>query len=742
MRDTGSVTRMGRKAWLDSACLVALTWAAVGAAGAQESVAQTPVADDARAGVTSGQGVQVFDRAFFEVYNAVTAFDMVERVPGFAIDDGSDRRGFGATAGNVLVNGERPSSKAEISEQLRRIPANSVLRIELVSGGASELDIRGQTQVVNVVLDRSQRTSSPLSWILEAKHIQFSDRIGYTVQGTKTFALGDNADLTLDLQFPNLHGRTESIEAIHDGAGNLVQVRDHFGQPSQNGIQGSGALSWRPTASDTVNLNFLYNPTWNKLGIGSFYTAPDGSFDGALTGQSEFEDKFEAEVGGDWEHRFSDNWSVKALGLFRDFGEDQDDQFDFFGPSGALVGERVQMRSTQGGERVGRGVLTWRPGGTHTLEFGAEGAFNFLETEFDITFDAQNGAGPQPVVLPVADARAEEVRWEAFVTDIWNVTPSITLETGFTYETSTITQTGDAQNERDLSYAKPRLVGSWQASESDQFRLSIERDVSQLDFEDFASSVDVRDENQQLGNVELEPEKSWRSRLEWDRRFGERGALTIGLFHNEIEDVDDALPLAFCDGDAFAKPLLNCAVAPTDPDDVFDAVGNIGDGTQTGVDVSATMPLDWVGVPRAELRLTGELQETSVKDPVTGVERRFRFAEDWEYSMSFRQEVPRWNMAWGFSTSQESSAFEYRLDEEVKLIRQGHHVHAFVETTAIPGITLRFGVNNITSPTEARVRTFYDPNRATGSIDEIWTRKQKGGPYGTRVFSIRASGTF
>ncbi len=722
---------MGRKTWLESVCLLALACAAGGAASAQD---QAPT--------TSAQGVQRFERDFFALYNAITAFDMVERVPGFAIDDGDERRGFGATAGNVLVNGERPSSKTAISEQLKRIPADSVLRIELVSGAASDLDIRGQTQVVNVVLDRSQRTGSPFSWILEARHIEYSDRIGYTVQGTKTFALGDSADLTLDLQFPNLHGRTESIEAIRDGDGQLIQVRDQHGQPSQNGVQGSAALSWRPTASDTVNVNALYYPTWNQSSIGGFYTAPDNTFDGALIGLSEFEDKYEAELGGDWEHRFSDALSVKLLGLATTSSEDQFDDFEFYGPSGALTGERFQERESEAGERVGRGVMTWRAGGGHTLEFGAEGAFNYLDTNLAITFDAQNGAGPQPVSLPVANARVEETRAEAFVTDVWNVSPGVTLETGLTYETSTITQTGDAQNERDLSYWKPRLVGSWQASESDQFRLSVERDVSQLDFNDFASSVDVRDENQQLGNTDLEPEKSWRTRLEWDRRFGERGALKIGVFHNEIEDVDDALPLAFCDGDQFAKPLRRCLVAPTDPGDVFDAVGNIGDGTQTGIDVSATMPLDWLGVPRAELRLTGELQETSVTDPVTGEDRRFRFAEDWEYSMSFRQEVPRWNMAWGFSSSQESSAYEYRLAEEVKFIRQGHHVHAFVETTAIPGVTVQLRVNNITSPNESRVRTFYDPNRATGIVDEVWTRKQKGGPYGTRVISLRVSGAF
>ena len=81
----------------------------------------------AKAEADGPEGVRVFEGAFFKQYNPVTAADIVNRVPGFEIDDGEALRGFGATAGNVLVNGERPSSKVMISEQLKRIPADSVL---------------------------------------------------------------------------------------------------------------------------------------------------------------------------------------------------------------------------------------------------------------------------------------------------------------------------------------------------------------------------------------------------------------------------------------------------------------------------------------------------------------------------------------------------------------------------------------------------------------------------------------
>jgi hypothetical protein len=214
--------------------------------------------------------VQVFEGAFFKQYNPVTAADIVNRVPGFEIDDGEALRGFGATAGNVLVNGERPSSKVLISEQLKRIPADSVLRVELVSGSASNVDARGQTQLVNVVLKQAKQGGSPTTFVFDLRDIQYSERLGWGVQLTKTFSLGEDADLTLDFQLPNLRGRTESFETVRNAAWALTLYREQIGQPNYIGVQGSGVLKWRPSAQDTVSFNAQVAPTWNTTNLASF----------------------------------------------------------------------------------------------------------------------------------------------------------------------------------------------------------------------------------------------------------------------------------------------------------------------------------------------------------------------------------------------------------------------------------------------------------------------------------------
>lgn len=102
------------------------------------------------------EGVQVFEPDFFARFNPVTADDMVRQLPGFTLDEGQELRGFGATAGNLLINGQRPSSKTSLKDELGRIAARDVLRVELIrASAAGDIDVRGYTEIANVVLKPS-----------------------------------------------------------------------------------------------------------------------------------------------------------------------------------------------------------------------------------------------------------------------------------------------------------------------------------------------------------------------------------------------------------------------------------------------------------------------------------------------------------------------------------------------------------------------------------------------------------
>ena len=107
--------------------LTQLSLLAMAAAMASPAFAQQ--GDAPVAGSTQAVRTTSYDAAFFAPSAPRTALDIARLVPGFVLDLGNlDTRGFAGAAGNVVINGVRPSSKAEtIQTTLSRIPARSVV---------------------------------------------------------------------------------------------------------------------------------------------------------------------------------------------------------------------------------------------------------------------------------------------------------------------------------------------------------------------------------------------------------------------------------------------------------------------------------------------------------------------------------------------------------------------------------------------------------------------------------------
>src|SRR5690348_12671530 len=103
--------------------------------------------------------VLTYPATFFTAAHPNTAYDMIARLPGFTFVDVGNARGFAGTAGNVVINGQRPTSKTDsLYSILNRTPAADVERIELIRGGAPGVDMHGQTVVANVVLKKQDST--------------------------------------------------------------------------------------------------------------------------------------------------------------------------------------------------------------------------------------------------------------------------------------------------------------------------------------------------------------------------------------------------------------------------------------------------------------------------------------------------------------------------------------------------------------------------------------------------------
>ena len=174
----------------------------------------------------------------------------------------------------------------------------------------------------------------------------------------------------------------------------------------------------------------------------------------------------------------------------------------------------------------------------------------------------------------------------------------------------------------------------------------------------------------------------------------------------------------------------------------FDAPGNLGDGRRTGARLDATAPLDRMGLPRGELRIRGMFQQTRVKDPVTGEQRRFSEEQEWNYSIDLRQPIPRLKLAWGALWERSDDVQLFRLRELRTTGWDRASLDFYIETTAVQGMVIRFTVADILLPEEVRERRFYAPDRSLPSnLTSIETRRAIGG-YGTRSYTLRVAGRF
>ncbi len=169
-------------------------------------------------------GVVDYPASFFDRFKPQTALDMVQQVPGFRLEESeTGPRGFANATGNLLVNDQRPSAKADLpSAILSRIPASNVERIELIRAQVRGIDLRGQSALINVILRND--TPAAVKWeaaiLRPAKHGPLTPSLSLSLTDSWN-QIEFNAGVEM---LKNSYGRT-GLDRLFDGAGNLTENR-------------------------------------------------------------------------------------------------------------------------------------------------------------------------------------------------------------------------------------------------------------------------------------------------------------------------------------------------------------------------------------------------------------------------------------------------------------------------------------------------------------------------------------
>ncbi len=667
--------------------------AAVAPQTAEQVAVAVPSSPLAMSAEAATKGVIAYPPSFFAESQPVSAYDMVLRVPGFAFDKGAAVRGLAGSGGNVLVDGQPPVSKTDgLDDILKRIPAAAVDRIELVRGGAPGIDMEGRTILANVV---RKQTAGFRGAISPTVFFVYNGKIlpGLRFEGQWRWPGGRAAEFSQVFGTGHMPNNDLGIgPRIRYNADNSVRLRSHveaWGYGAR--INSTGAYE-TPLLGGKIRLTgaAIINPGWTE--IYDHYRSATG-----LEYQYNNINRKQAELGSRFTRTLSDKVSVENT-LFQSFGRLKTD-VKFQGPG--LTRDFLNDKKTV--ESVARLQFRVKGSSALTFETGLEGARNTLDSATDLTVNSK------AVLVPAANVQVEELRGEVFLRGTWRPTAAISVEGGVRQEASRVTSAGDVVLQKTLKFLKPRAVFTWAPDATRQVRLRVEREVGQLNFDDFVASPNVASTGTVVaGNPDLTPQQAWVYEAAVEQRFWGAGAALLTLRRFDIDDTVDRGPARDAAGVIIRDPRTGLPAA--------DRPDNIGKGTKTEVQASLTLPLDKFGIHSGQLKTQATWRDTKVTDPLDGRRREISAAHPIDWEAHYSQDLPKLNATWGVDVIGGYRERFFRL-AEIETQKFSPWVVLFGEYKPRKDLSIRVEANGVTFRDSKRIREVYIGPRNVGRLD-------------------------
>jgi outer membrane receptor for ferrienterochelin and colicins len=650
---------------------------------------------------------RTFPPEYFARFAPRTALDMVRQVPGLILQQADERRGFGDSSGNVLINGRRASGKSnDALSELGRIPARSVIRIEILDGAI--LNVPGLSgQVVNVIA-KPRGLKGQFAWRPEYAAIDSSplwSRGELSISGTSG-ALDYTAGLRNDAYRRTADGPT----VIRDSAGRVTDLRDERAQAIMDRPKVSGSIKYDGPGGSLGNLNLSYGRVrWAGSELSDRQSPEEVNRFRSVQSK---ENGFSYEVGGDYELGFGPG-RLKLIALHRfghvPFTSEAITRFaDHRPPSGNRF-----ARTADEAETIGRAEYRWGTG-PGNWQLSAEGAFNSLDSDSSLFVLLPNGTFRE-IPLPGGTAKGSESRGETKLSYRRSLSRQLSMQASLGAEYSRLQVEGPGGSARSFVRPKGFVSAAWQPAPGTALSGKLERKVGQLSFVDFLASENLSTENRNVGNPDLVPSQSWDLEVSAARSFGPWGSATLRVFGRLLEDVVDIVPI----GDHGESP------------------GNLRRGHALGLEAKGTLLFDRLGWRGARLDARGQFQASSVQDPLTRVLRQVSGNQVRLVELSLRHDLPRTEWAWGATASHVRASRTFRLGEVSQSYEGPVFFNLFAERKNLLGATVRGTLANLLGAQQVMDRTTF-VNRRTGPVAFQERRRRGIGP----IFSLSLSGSF
>lgn len=656
-----------------------------------------------------------FSSAYFAEYAPLTVNDMVNRIPGIELILGSSSsssggdRGLGSSA-QILIDGKRLAGKAnEASEQLSRIAASEVDYIQIIRGSSSDLDVQNSGQIINIVLFESLSRSNIAT---EINAVSYQD--GTTEPGGSISWSGQSGKLNYlvsgSIQPEYQHLESQEVSLNGDFSPKDIVLFDRY--RDQTTYTFNSNMAYALTDKDRIAFNVLYSESNPPAKLDRTILTYGAAQPVLSYEREDLPASTESwEFGGDYEHVFGSGNRFKALFIVNE--EDKQllrERYTSSTLGGAETKNLYLSTKSVYRERIVRSSYTMALREGQGVEFGIEAAQTIQDSALKQGVLRATGGdsaygGLTPVTLPNANSRVEEIRYEPFAIHNWQLNPKLSLESSLVAEFSEIEQSGDLSNKRDFQYLKPKLDLRYNISNSMQVRTTLERVVSQLSFADFSRATNERDEDQDTiaGNPNLEPEESLRAEMTLDYRLpNDAGTLNARYFHHEYDNKIYKVDIST-------------------PTKIQSTNGNVGSAATYGLILNGSIRLGFIGLPAALLTSSVTVQESEFHDdPLVPVEHGFPPYDRGSYRVSYRHELPQYQMNYGvaYNARIDGGRFAWDIDNRYS-IGVPSNLSLYVEKVGFAGLTYRFEASNLENDVTKPMRRRYDGYTRDGILDEI-----------------------
>lgn len=652
---------------------------------------------------------EIYTAEDFARFAPRNALDLIERIPGFTVaDDGGSSRGFGQAGENLLINGARISSKStSTADQLSRIPIANVVRIEVVDGAT--LGIPGLSgRVANIIVIQGG-ASGQFEW-----RPQFSTGVATPgwFEGEVSLT-GSTAGVNYTLSLENgAFIRGSAGPAIFTDAAGVVDARRNFSTGEFNRPRINGNFAFDPAPDVTANLNMtagleFFSSQERERRVAGNPLPP------LLERFRSDSDEWYYEIGGDITFPLAGGqMKLIVLESFEDGDSNSTSLLETEDQSAS--GFRFN-RSSQEGERIGRGEFSWGMWGAD-WQVSGEAAFNRLDQVGRLFSYDPLVTDYVEVDFPAGVGGVREDRYEGLLSVGFPLADNLTLQLIGGAEYSQIAQTGSNALSRTFERPKGSLNLAWAPVAGLDFNLEIARRIGQLDFEDFLASVSLSEDQADAGNNNLRPQQNWDITVEVAKNFGRWGSATLSLFDERIEDLVLIVPVA---GGGEAR-------------------GNIASARRTGMGLTGTLQMEPLGLRGGRLDVQLAWEDSQLVDPVTAIERRFDGNDPFQIALDFRHDVPQTDYAWGLSLRDTERAPLYRVREVFFDHSPSTFAAVFFEHKDVLGATARIRVGNLFNANTTLLRTVYDGPRDSGAVLFTEDRRREIG----QVINLTISGSF